>query len=728
MNKISLVGYFDDLSTKTGEGARIIDAHLNILFGTEVIESNYEMGLDLLSNIKMIKEQALKHAAIFDKSLFNKKFGIRIQFNTEEKIQKLEDISYGLPLYALIFCELLNLPVNNSIVGSGAINESGVLLPVEKLEFKENAVRKADFAHFLYPGSVVNVNLSGIKVYNKEQASYIWSGPAVILQYINNLDDPDQIFSILRDFISIHINELFPANFGENLYRLGKSNSLIIRAIKKYKSEWILTCLKNISTLEIQNYNSLIQLLEPENDIKKFIGDPVKSDNFIHEVFENLIDLATKIPDIAVFSTASFIRLLNSEISISNLISSSISFRKQMILIMDNAVNSCSNDEQLNGVTRGNQIISSFLNDLSIIDLDFSNPDDIRKDQIYLQLSINYENNLLKGISYSFPDYPNIAASQLQNPIALIDSSSSLPPKLRRLNWTYEMSAMEALPNSSHIFNRLGTNNLFIFPPMMKNGLETRIKWGDGTGTWPPSIDTLHLISILAKNSFYGRQMYYKKVCDLGCGTGIHGLMFALNSKVNYIDFIDIEPSAGLTLRNNVFENLSKVKGIEYSSKDFLDGKQQPFEEAVVRFLKEKIQNLTINDPYDLLICTPPYVPFIDILNNPLMWRAVAGTELLNFVLKNAKSIAKKTIIQFSDIALPEVKSLKNCKIIGKNIVGFRIPPLTEYFTDDERASIIGEKWMNKVKKYIIDVDKEKNEYNDHGFRYLHEVKTYLIE
>ena len=116
------------------------------------------------------------------------------------------------------------------------------------------------------------------------------------------------------------------------------------------------------------------------------------------------------------------------------------------------------------------------------------------------------------------------------------------------------------------------------------------------------------------------------------------------------------------------------------------------------------------------------------------MWRAVAGTDLLRFVLKTYPLFTQRLVVQFSEIALSEVFDLiQGYEPVATHIVGFRIPPLLPYFADDgnDRSTKIGNAWFEKVKNSLIDADNTDIDHvkkHHHGFKYFHKVHTYILE
>ncbi len=95
-----------------------------------------------------------------------------------------------------------------------------------------------------------------------------------------------------------------------------------------------------------------------------------------------------------------------------------------------------------------------------------------------------------------------------------------------------------------------------------------KILWREGLGVFPPSIDTLHFIGDLATAFQDERAETVTSVVDIGCGTGVLGLIAAKNfPQVNQVHFIDIEPGVREILSANILHNWS-TQGINLPSSE----------------------------------------------------------------------------------------------------------------------------------------------------------------
>ena len=230
-----------------------------------------------------------------------------------------------------------------------------------------------------------------------------------------------------------------------------------------------------------------------------------------------------------------------------------------------------------------------------------------------------------------------------------------------------------------------------------------KLFWINENNLWPPSIDSLHLISDLKYLGYDKKKL--NSIIDIGSGTGILGIWLgARNKSIKIIHFTDWLLLPLFFSYANVMYN--KLK----SESKYLLGLNTSFISTEEKETK-----------YDLLICNPPYLPELGFKKLGKE-NTVAGTQLLKSILKFGQDVGKILVISFSDIVLPEAKkaaeyagiNLEKCKKGGPHKVPFRIP------------------FAFKVKGYIEKLLKERagaiTEDQKSDFRYWHTINTYIIE
>jgi len=224
------------------------------------------------------------------------------------------------------------------------------------------------------------------------------------------------------------------------------------------------------------------------------------------------------------------------------------------------------------------------------------------------------------------------------------------------------------------------------------------LRWSDidYPGVWSPSIDTLLFAKALRK--LFLQKNFSKKIrsfLEIGCGSGFlskYILKKKIEAKdpVRYAHLMDINKDA---LRC-ASDNLEELRGntlISYS-------------------LNSPKKMLHVINPYDLVICNPPYIPKLnENPNNPF-----EGLFLYEEILKRSGEMLRrgsKLIINFSSLSkarlFPEYKKVFDMRAIYKLRVPLKIPLITAGYSTESRKWM---KYLEKEKEIIID-KKEKSGY-----------------
>ena len=187
------------------------------------------------------------------------------------------------------------------------------------------------------------------------------------------------------------------------------------------------------------------------------------------------------------------------------------------------------------------------------------------------------------------------------------------------------------------------------------------ILWRQSMQLWPPSIDSvltyrnLQMAGVLETGA--------ESILDLGCGTGVLGVSLARNNpSVRRVGFADWLLTPLLCSTLNAKHNLGSLQ------------------------LKWQMHLGMFDDwigapsavPYDLLVCTPPYLPQAKGFDSVWAESPVGGTELLNFLLCNR--IAKNTYVTISTLVHDEAKRAAKEHHVSMEAIGnpvavpFRVP------------------------------------------------------
>ncbi|QNN23350.1 methyltransferase [Planctomycetales bacterium ZRK34] len=224
--------------------------------------------------------------------------------------------------------------------------------------------------------------------------------------------------------------------------------------------------------------------------------------------------------------------------------------------------------------------------------------------------------------------------------------------------------------------------------------------WRRGRELWPPSIDSLHMLSDL--ESYGLSELRCKSLLDLGAGTGFLGICATTrNPNITTLTFSDWLLTPCVYSMTNWALNRASRRHVTASS------------ELGLFTWWNKLGTPT----YDIVICNPPYLPIIGDHRDLRGRSTVAGTDLLKYIICHAKEIGKQVFIQFSNLAakdacIAEQKSGNRLQPVGDpHSVPFRVP-----------AALERPEYLARLETLGLQLN------HNHRHPYWHTVRTYLIK
>jgi hypothetical protein len=641
------------------------------------------------------------------------------------------DASYGLGLYAGILAELWMIPTAPGVSGTGSVDADGRVSGVAHAALKHRAALEAHVSTFVVPAANDDECAGAIPVSRARMGAMVWLGVPFLTALLGRQQSADGALACIEDFAAARSNQSFPDGLSRTLRESLRRTCVLQRADAAHRARWIHAWLSSAWRLPSEHFRDVVEILglcaAPAPLDEEAGTDPA-------EVFERCLAILASncglLTEAKVADVASLFEVASAAIDVGQVVRQSPRILPLLRSLADEA--------RSRGVPIANRLAAAVR---SAVEVAATTPvQRERLEHAALQAVPRYEKGRLTALDWYLPDRPGTGPQCIANPAALLDRSLALPEAWRRTDWELSMSALDQCPEGGRIGARFGLPTVFRFDSFLEDGLETRILWQDGTGVWPPSIDTLHLAADLAACGIYGRSREYARVLDLGCGTGVHGLLLARNcGGIDALDFVDVEPGARVATAANALLNLTPEQSCDealtFAGEEavrFAECRARFFQRRAEEFLRERI--VAGVEPYDLVVCTPPYVPGMEILADPGMWRAVAGTDLLRFVLSNWARIGRKVVLQFATVALADTIRLpQEASCVGSHYVGFRIPPLARFFDPASPAGTRrrGRVWMERVATLLTSSEDPGAPAavaeQHHGFRYFMRVESYLL-
>jgi len=316
--------------------------------------------------------------------------------------------------------------------------------------------------------------------------------------------------------------------------------------------------------------------------------------------------------------------------------------------------------------------------------------------------------SLLPAPSEQPAQTPSADENKVDDPIAFIEDAGNWPAAARAAGVTSGSDYFDAMPDGAAI------REAFRHTVSIEIGPAT-ILWHDGLGVWPPSIDSFHVARYLSNHgqSFNG----ITSVTDVGAGTGVLGIFAALQwAKIKHVRFLESDYNSAVVCALNASLNLGGKESIQDTKErttavavdveqllsgspvELTDrtGKGRHVEIVIgnaMRTLRKQTSSLA-SDAH-ALVCAPPYIPNVQMLA-PYLWRAVDGTDLLEFVIQHHHELADRVVVEFSSVALPHARrayaacqtaeGAQEINTVGLGTVAFKIPPLAGFFASPADA------------------------------------------
>lgn len=229
--------------------------------------------------------------------------------------------------------------------------------------------------------------------------------------------------------------------------------------------------------------------------------------------------------------------------------------------------------------------------------------------------------------------------------------------------------------------------------------------WRNEKALWPPSIDSFHMMNNLLLYKMNDLH-HVKNLLDIGSGTGFLGISAAhFLSNVEQVALQDWLLSPALYGLVNWHRNSPSLASY-CDITPRLGIHTRPIEPS--------------EDDFELLLCNPPYLPLLEGHELMAGESAVAGTDLLEQVILNCRSLAENVYLQFSELARPEALRAQSTAGVKLTEVGepASVPFRVNIAFDD--PGYVEDLLRARRNNFVL----RKND----RYPYWHTVRTYRIE
>ena len=228
----------------------------------------------------------------------------------------------------------------------------------------------------------------------------------------------------------------------------------------------------------------------------------------------------------------------------------------------------------------------------------------------------------------------------------------------------HERCPIHSSPNAAEVENRFFNNLVEI------RWRGFRFFWRNGKESWPPSVDAFLMIDSLEKKRVFAGDA--KTLLDIGSGTGFLGIVAAhLSNSIVEVALWDWLLTPALYGRINWFINeMSESLG---RPRDYVNVR------SFVGIFRESFDgDSAFAEPFDLVVCNPPYLPVPDEFKSFSFESTTTGTQLLQHAITNSARLGRQTYLQYSHMAENEVRQAKkragvDVKCFSKHYVPCRI-------------------------------------------------------
>lgn len=344
-----------------------------------------------------------------------------------------------------------------------------------------------------------------------------------------------------------------------------------------------------------------------------------------------------------------------------------------------------------------------------------------------------------KPLPYAFSKFPNLGDLELhggnilRDPALLWQESFNLPNYWKSTNWRRDEDVLLNLPDG-RIWENADDGSRSMKPGLIQGLFSNsfiEIKYSNVSVIWslffrwPPSIDSLFFARTLKRHGYFDRSM--QRIADVGSGTGFLGIVLAKNNEsITELYASDVATSLKLLTQYNIERNIGPDRSRALST-------------LVVA--GSGLQAIGDYAPFDLVICSPPYLPQREKYQADLNLESpVDGVDLLEEVIISGKSLAKEIVIELSEIAYPEFSRVvgltgANAELLDAKCVPLRIHPIAPYSPHEADARPGSDEWelslirFKKLKRYTDMLVQERGlrELNEKNYKYWHEVRVYSV-